>query len=239
MFTGAGPCARHVRSIHPCRRYFRSIVPRKGGILSVMRLLIVADSAADWPTGEDGRYDLSSLVREHSADALISLGDFSSGPAAVIGRAGAPFTAGVYGNHCTQDYMPANGIVNLVGDRSSPSRRGTLQLPGHRDVSVLAVQGCVRYKPDLDDMLFTQTEYSAALDTIGPAELVITHSPPAGINDAEDAAHQGIAALREWVDRHQPRWLLHGHTYENPERSQYGNTEIIYVHGHAVIELSL
>lgn len=156
-----------------------------------------------------------------------------------MAHAGAPFAAGVYGNHCTQEYMPRNGLVDLVGDRELPARRGTLRLPGQRALSVLAVQGCVRYKPDVDDVLFTQDEYAAALDAIPAADLVITHCPPAGVNDGEDAAHNGIDALRRWVDRHHPRWLLHGHTYDNPKVSCHGETDVFYVHGHALITLPL
>lgn len=204
-----------------------------------VRILAVADSGHSWPEDHEGRYDLSVLVGQHRPNALISLGDFSSLHAAVMARAGAPFTAGVYGNHCTQDYMPTFGIVDLVGDRSVPARRGVLRLDSRREVSVLAVQGCVRYKQDRDDVLFTQEQYSAVIDTIPAADLVITHCPPAGINDAEDPAHVGIFALRRWVDRYHPRWLLHGHTYENPARSHRGDTEVIYVHGHAVVDLDL
>lgn len=214
-------------------------ITRAGGMVMAMRLLVVADSAHNWPEDSDGRYDFSALVERHRPDALISLGDFSLVHAGVMARAGAPFAAGVYGNHCTQDYMPEHGIVDLVGDRGAPARRGTLKLPGQFEVSVLAVQGCVRYKPDRDDVLFTQDQYTAAIDTIPAADLVITHSPPFGINDAEDAAHVGIVALRRWVDRHRPRWLLHGHTYENPERSWCGDTQVIYVHGHALVDLHL
>ena len=202
-----------------------------------MELLVVADSAHTWPQDTEGRYTLQPLVQTFRPDALITLGDFSAVHATAMAHAGAPFTAGVYGNHCTQDYMPSNGIVDLIGDRTSPSSRGTLRLPGHRALSTLAVQGCVRYKPDVDDVLFTQAEYAAAIDSLGPAELVITHCPPAGVNDAEDAAHMGIDALRRWVDRHRPRWLIHGHTYDNPEVSRHGDTDVHYVHGHALITL--
>ncbi|KXO91105.1 metallophosphoesterase [Tsukamurella tyrosinosolvens] len=156
-----------------------------------------------------------------------------------MAAAGAPAVLGVYGNHCTADYMPAAGIVDLVGDRSSPAKVGQLQLPDGSALRVLAVQGCVRYKPDLDDVLFTQNEYAAALRALPGADLVITHCPPAGINDAPDPAHVGIVALREWVDLHRPRWLLHGHTYENPARHLYGQTEVLYVSGCAVVDLEL
>lgn len=97
----------------------------------------------------------------------------------------------------------------------------------------------MRYKADLDDVLFTQEQYTAAIDRLPAAELVVTHCPPAGINDAADQAHVGIDALRRWVDRYRPRWLLHGHTYENQERSWHGDTEVVYVHGHAVVDLRL
>ncbi|MBU8817527.1 metallophosphoesterase [Mycobacterium sp. SWH-M5] len=154
-----------------------------------------------------------------------------------MARAGAPFVAGVYGNHCTRDYMPDYGIVDLVGDRRIPARHGTLQVPGHRPISMLAVQGCVRYKAAGDDVLFTQKQYAAAIDTLPSADLVVTHCPPEGINDAEDPAHVGIRALRTWMDRHRPRWLLHGHTYDNPAWSVHNNTDVLYVYGYAVVDL--
>ncbi|WP_234797283.1 metallophosphoesterase family protein [Mycobacteroides chelonae] len=204
-----------------------------------LRLLVVADTAHDWPEDSDGRYDLTPLVRQHRPDALISLGDYSTAHAPAIAQSGASFICGVYGNHCTDDYMPDHGIVDLIGDRALPARRRVLEFPGHRAISVLAVQGCVRYKSDPDDVLFTQAQYAAAIDRLPAAELVVTHCPPAGINDARDAAHQGIEALRTWVDRHRPRWLLHGHTYDNPPRSRHEGTEVIYTHGHAVVDLRL
>ncbi|MGC7194501.1 metallophosphoesterase, partial [Mycobacteroides abscessus subsp. abscessus] len=70
--------------------------------------------------------------------------------------------------------MSKYAIVDLVGDRALPARHGVLALAGQREVSVLAVQGCVRYKPDRDDVLFTQAEYASAIDEIPAADLVIT-----------------------------------------------------------------
>ena len=144
-----------------------------------MRLLLLSDSDKGWPESPDGDYDLSVLVRRHRPDALISLGDFSWPQAAAMARAGAPLAAGVYGNHCTRDYMPDHGIVDLVGDRRLPARHGALQVPGHRPISMLAVQGCVRYKPDREDVLFTQKQYAAAIDA-SAAGRSGDHALPAG-----------------------------------------------------------
>lgn len=204
-----------------------------------VRLLVVSDSDEGWPEDSSGAYDLSVLVRRYRPDALLSLGDFSKPHAAAVAAAGAPLAAGVYGNHCTRDYMPQHGITDLVGDRATPARHGTLRVPGQRPISMLAVQGCVRYKPDREDVLFTQKQYAAAIDPLPAAELVITHCPPEGINDGEDSSHLGIAALRRWMDRHRPRWLLHGHTYDNPPRSVHGGTDVLYVYGWAVVDLAV
>ncbi|MCV7247756.1 metallophosphoesterase [Mycobacterium koreense] len=156
-------------------------------------------------------------------------------------RSGAPVVTGVYGNHCTADYMPEHDIVDLIGDRSLPARLTTFPQVSalSRPLSVLAVQGCVKYKEPTGDVLFTQEQYAQAIDPLPGADLVITHCPPAGVNDADDDAHRGITALRRWVDRHQPRWLLHGHTYENPPVSTHGRTAVHWISGLAVVDVQV
>ena len=43
-----------------------------------------------------------------------------------------------------------------------------------------------------------------------------------------------------WVLKHQPRWLLHGHTHPMPGSllKQIGDTRVVYVNGARVIDLS-
>ena len=49
------------------------------------------------------------------------------------------------------------------------------------------------------------------------ADVLLAHSPPEGVNDEpDDRAHRGSPALRAWVERNRPGWLLHGHTLPNP-----------------------
>jgi len=42
-------------------------------------------------------------------------------------------------------------------------------------------------------------------------DVLLTHAPPRGIGDGDDAPHQGFAALHSLVARLQPTLLLHGH----------------------------
>jgi len=42
-------------------------------------------------------------------------------------------------------------------------------------------------------------------------DVLLTHAPPKGVGDGDDAPHQGFAALHSLVARLQPTLLLHGH----------------------------
>lgn len=103
-------------------------------------------------------------------------------------------------------------------------------------MSTLGVSGCVRYKPH-GDIQFTQDEYLDALAAIPPADLVVTHCPPRGVNDQDDPAHIWIDALRHYLDHFRPAHLFHGHTYPDPPITEHKGTHIHYVHGWDVVEL--
>jgi hypothetical protein len=44
-------------------------------------------------------------------------------------------------------------------------------------------------------------------------DVVVAHSPPAGLGDGTDPAHRGIDALNWLIRRWSPRMLLHGHVH--------------------------
>jgi uncharacterized protein len=71
--------------------------------------------------------------------------------------------------------------------------------------------------------------------------IFVTHSPPFGLGDAEDTAHVGFRSFVDFIDRHQPPLLLHGHVHlygPNQERVlQRGATKIVNVYGHRIIEV--
>ncbi len=70
--------------------------------------------------------------------------------------------------------------------------------------------------------------------------MLIAHCPPAGFNDdPDDPAHVGYEGLRDWVDRYQPRHVLHGHVHPLPGQivDHVGDTQVHYVQGAKVIRL--
>lgn len=74
-----------------------------------------------------------------------------------------------------------------------------------------------------------------------PIDLLITHSPPRGIHDADDLPHTGFKALLRFMEWYKPRYMLHGHihTYDRRKqtRTQYQNTCIINVNPITLLEV--
>lgn len=183
-----------------------------------MRAMIVADRKPE--------VDLIPAIEENSVDVVITCGDLSRGYLHELADVDIP-KFGVYGNHCRRGYLEELGIVDLH------RRRGVLP----NGMTVVGLEGCVRYK-DEPDILYTQEEYSTILDSYPwKVDVVVTHAPPAGVNDQDDAAHVGIVALRDYVDTVRPKYLLHGHTYPKPVMTEVGSTSVIYTSGMQIVTI--
>jgi uncharacterized protein len=135
---------------------------------------------------------------------------------------------GVRGNHDADDALSALGVEDLHLRR--------LELGG---LSFSGFGGSPRYSPHGGNE-WTEEEAEKMLALLPPADVLLTHCPPAGVNDEpDDRAHRGSPALRTWVERNQPGWLLHGHTLPNPARrvSELGPTRVVHVRGAVPIEI--
>lgn len=184
-----------------------------------MRLLVIADTTPQLGMG------IADYVAAHAIDAVVTAGDLTRFDLAGIDSLPVP-TMGVYGNHCDGRYLKDLRMTNLH------LRRVVVD-----GVSFTGLQGCVRYKPGTADVLYTQWQYKWLVRRLRSAEVLVTHCPPRGVNDSADPAHIGIEALRAWVDRFQPRVLIHGHTYPAHPVTAYRHTRVEYVRGARVIDV--
>lgn len=71
-------------------------------------------------------------------------------------------------------------------------------------------------------------------------DILLTHSPPQGLGDRDDACHRGFNSFK-WFMRHfKPRFLLHGHVHlydQNAVREyRFESTRIINVYDHFVLD---
>lgn len=73
-------------------------------------------------------------------------------------------------------------------------------------------------------------------------DILVTHSPPYQVGDAEDPAHIGFRAYRWLLERFQPRLMIHGHIHiyhpKTPWHRQYAQTDIINCYGYQVVDLA-
>ncbi|HZQ07499.1 MAG TPA: metallophosphoesterase [Anaerolineae bacterium] len=72
-------------------------------------------------------------------------------------------------------------------------------------------------------------------------DVLVTHAPPFGIQDASDPAHHGFKSLLGFIDRFHPDYLIHGHThlYDNRavRQSVRGHTLIINAYGYLLLDI--
>jgi len=79
--------------------------------------------------------------------------------------------------------------------------------------------------------------YGRALD------ILITHAPPYRIHDGEDQCHRGFRSFLWLMDRHAPRYLIHGHKHiYNPQETTittYKQTTVINTAGYRLLDIDI
>jgi uncharacterized protein len=171
--------------------------------------------------------DPAAMALQARVDAIVCLGDLDRAWIESIASVPLP-RLGVHGNHDPAGVLHELDVEDLHGRRTA---LGGLTFAG--------VEGCVRYSRDGLHQ-YTQREGMRIARRLPAADVLLCHCPPRGINDdPSDPAHVGWDGLREWVDRHRPRHLLHGHTHPMPGRiaTQHGPTTVHYVAGARVVSL--
>jgi uncharacterized protein len=184
-----------------------------------MRLLAVADQEPHIP--------LVRLVAHHQPDAVVLLGDLSPDWLDPLGRFSDLPIMGVYGNHDDGRYLEARNLtdLHLCGVEVGPLR-------------FTGFEGCVQYRYGAP-LQYTQKEARRMARRLPEADVLLSHAPPAGIHEEpDDRAHEGFEALRDYIERVQPRLALHGHTPPPPRgTARIGATKVVHVVGSSLVEV--
>lgn len=201
--------------------FWRRNAPSQAAVDEMLTALAIADA----PPKLRGQ-SLPEFVESNAIDLVITVGDLHRTDIEGADRLSIPII-GVYGNHCDRRYMEDLGIKNL--HLSAATIKG---------ITFTGLEGCVRYKAGSRDALYTQQEYGTLVRGLPPADVIVTHCPPRGINDhPSDVAHVGIEALRARIDTASTRLLIHGHTYPKAPLALHGSTRIEYVYGAKIIRI--
>lgn len=185
-----------------------------------MITLVIAD--------RNPQINIAEVASQENVDLVITLGDLVREDLLTAVSIQDIPKIGVYGNHDSGNYMPEIGIMDMH-----------LKIWDFKGLRFGGFQGCVRYKPNPDAIMYTQEEAMSMMKNFPPVDVFICHCPPRGINDEEEIAHQGFDALRMYIDKHHPKVLLHGHTYPTEEDMirEYNSTRIEYVYKHRLVQL--
>jgi uncharacterized protein len=171
--------------------------------------------------------DPAELAADNRVDAILTLGDLEPEWLVSLSDTGLP-RLGVHGNHDGEGQLQGLGIADLHLSRT--------ELDGW---SFSGFEGCVRYRRGGVHQ-YTQRQAARLARRLPAADVLLCHCPPWGVNDEpDDPAHAGFQALRDWAERHEPRYLLHGHTTPDPRTRAHwiGHTEVSWGRGAVVLEL--
>jgi len=173
---------------------------------------------------------IRKLVEENAIDLICTLGDLEYFDLKELANIQNIPKLGVYGNHCSGAYFDDLGIKNMH-----------LQTFEYKGITFGGFEGSHRYKDDKYAKMYTQDEATELLKDYPRVDVMLSHSPPLGINDDNDVAHIGFQALRDYLEQKKPKYFLHGHTYpkEGQAITRFADTEIIYVYSDKIVTIEI
>jgi len=134
------------------------------------------------------------------------------------------------------------------GDRTKPNGAINLhhRVIRHQGLIIAGFEGSVRYRPG--SYQYTQAQMWWMVLAMMPVllwnrlvhhrwlDILISHSPPWGINDLPDRAHQGFKALRWLLEVCKPAYHFHGHVHVNSStkkvEARYAQTAVVNTYGY-------
>lgn len=194
-----------------------------------MRILAVSDET------HPALYDHLDLSRFPDIDLLLSCGDL---PDDYLDFLASHFNVPAFyvrGNH--DPGATPDGWTNLDG--RVISFRG-LRLAGFEGCRLYTNRSVVQYT---ERQMWWKVSKTVPLIWLkGGIDILVTHAPPRGYHEGLDLAHQGLDAFRWLMEKHRPRFFVHGHQHLNyaafQERvTQIGQTTLINAFRYHILEV--
>ena len=117
----------------------------------------------------------------------------------------------------------------------------------YNGIRILGLGGCRKYHPGEHQYTERQMRHRInrlkwKIRALGGIDILVTHAPAEGLGDDEDPAHWGFSALRAFLDRYHPKYMIHGHvhmTYGHniPRVRDYEGTTLINAYERYVLEI--
>lgn len=216
-----------------------------------MKLLCVADHVDPFI------YSSGLKARFPDVDLVLSAGDLSlEYYDFIVSSLNRPLFF-VFGNHHLEDSRGYRGRTDPFApdDRWRAQGVGAVHLHGRcvraKGLLIAGLGGSIWYNGG--DNQFTNFGMALVIARLVPSllwnrlfrgrflDVLVTHSPPYGVNDLPDPCHTGFRVLLWFLRAFRPRYLVHGHVHlydRNAAReAHYAATTVVNAYDHAVIEL--
>jgi hypothetical protein len=202
---------------------------------------------------------LANAAAPHLADLILACGDLPLDYLGSLMNAVDAPLAFVPGNHdpdLSGYRLSRTGLLLRAGlPARSPWPDGALNADGQvidiAGLRVAGLGGCLRYRSGPNQYterqqarraraLRRRARWRALRDRRG-IDVLITHAPPRGVGDGDDAPHRGFSCYHSLVAAVRPAALLHGHVEPlrgQPPPRQLGSTAVRNVTGWHLLEIS-
>ena len=206
-----------------------------------MRLLSVSDEI------NDQLHSAQVQSRVGAIDAIISCGDLPpSYLDFLVSMLNVPCLY-INGNHdAPERYDDGREVRQPLGCELMDLRVQRLN-----GLLIAGVGGVLRYREG--SYQYSELEWRRRLITLSlrtmlaqyrfrqKLDVLMTHSPPAGLHDGP-GAHRGPLALRRFIERFGPRYVIHGHVhlnygYGDQSPLQHGRSLLINTCGYQLLEI--
>lgn len=196
-----------------------------------MKILLIAD--------EESKYlwDYYKPEKLADIDLILSCGDLNPRYLTFLATCSHAKVLYVHGNHDDRyDITPPEGC-ECIDDT----------IYEYGGVRILGLGGSMRYNPH-GNYQFTERQMRARVRRLWwklrrkrGFDILLTHAPACGLNDATDLPHRGFQVFNDLMERYHPRYFVHGHMHMNygqkiPRRDHYVHTEVINAYERFVLE---
>lgn len=194
-----------------------------------MKLLLVADKEDKYI------WDHFDPARFRDVDFILSAGDLKADYLSfLVTMVNKPLFY-VPGNHDSgYEKEPPEGCVSLDG-----------KFTEHMGLRIVGLGGSMRYKPGPyqyteDEMRSRANRLKTKLWRKRGFDILVTHAPPKLNGGSKDLCHSGFQCFTDLIDKHKPRYHIHGHNhleYGNfPRINRRGETTIINACGYFILD---
>lgn len=145
-------------------------------------------------------------------------------------------------------YVPGNHDVKYINHPPEGCDDLSTKMQVIKGVRFLGFGGCNSKSPkpyhySEGDVVRQISARMTEIARHGGFDVLVTHTPAAGLGDGDDAFHKGFMAYRLLLDQFRPSFHFHGHQHANygptKQRMKYDNTVIVNGFGYQIVDITV